>query len=93
MFSEGLDRANFGQYSILMKSIPPFLVCYLFLGQSYLAQHRINYFIETIQNNHLIWETFNKFYQTNQVIQSKDVPSLEPLITEIFIEKNIPQVK
>ena len=92
MFSEGLDRANFGQYSILMKSVPPFLVCYLFLGQSYLAQHRISYFIERIQNDHIIWETFNKFYQTNQVIESKDVPSLEPLITEIFINRSIPQM-
>jgi len=92
MFSEGLDRAIFGQYSILMKSASPFLVCYLFKGQSYLAQHRIRHFADSIQNDNLLWETFNKFYQTNQVIQSKDVPSLDPLITEIFIDKNIPQM-
>jgi hypothetical protein len=93
MFSEGLDRASFGQYSILMKSASPFLVCYLFKGQSYLAQHRIRYFVESIQKDHLIWETINKFYLTSQEIQVKDIPRLDPLITEIFIEKNIPQVK
>jgi len=92
MFSEGLDRASFGQYSILMKPTPPFLVCYLFKGQSYLAQHRIRHFVESIQNDSLLWETFNKFYQSNQVIESKDVPSLDPLITEIFIKKIIPQM-
>ena len=92
LFSEGLDRASFGQYSILMKSAAPFLISYLFKGQSYLAQHRIRYFVDCIQNDNLLWETFNKFYQTNQVIQSKDVPSLDPLITEIFINRSIPQM-
>ena len=92
MFSEGLDRAIFGQYSILMKSASPFLVCYLFKGQSYLAQHRIRHFVDSIQNDNHLWETFNKFYHTSQIIQSKDVPSLDPLITEIFIDKNIPQM-
>lgn len=92
MFSEGLDRASFGQYSILMKSARPFLVCYLFKGQSYLAQHRIRYFVDSIQNDRLIWETINKFYLTSQEIQVKDIPRLEPLITEIFINKIIPQM-
>ncbi|MFW9938536.1 MAG: tetratricopeptide repeat protein, partial [Candidatus Thorarchaeota archaeon] len=44
MLHEGLDRAIFGQYTLLMKSISPFLVCYLFKGQSYLAQRRLKYF-------------------------------------------------
>jgi len=92
LFSEGLDRAVFGQYSILMKSASPFLVCYLFKGESYLAQHRIRHFVDRLQNDHLIWETFNQFYQTNQVIQAKDIPTLNPLITEIFIDKNFPLV-
>ncbi|MHA1884809.1 MAG: tetratricopeptide repeat protein [Promethearchaeota archaeon] len=92
LFSEGLDRANFGQYSVLMKSISPFLVCYLFKGQSYLAQHRIRYFVDSIESDNLIWETINKFYRTSQEIQVKDIPRLEPLITEIFIDKNIPEM-
>jgi hypothetical protein len=92
LFSEGLDRANFGQYSILMKSASPFLICYLFKGQSYLAQHRIRHFVESIQSDHLIWETINNFYLTSQEIQVKDIPRLEPLITEIFINKIIPQM-
>lgn len=92
IFAEGLDRANFGQYTVLMKSITPYLLCYLFKGQSYLAQQRLGYFADTLQTNEVIWETFNRFNQTNQLIQRKDVPLLDPLIEDIFINKNIPQM-
>ncbi|KKN25234.1 hypothetical protein LCGC14_0886880 [marine sediment metagenome] len=35
-------------------------------------------------------QTFKKFYQLNQEIQLKDIPSLLPLINEIFMDKTIP---
>jgi len=90
MFSKGLDRAIFGNYTLLMKSATPFLVCYLFKGQSYLAQQRIKYFVDNIQTNNNIWQGLNRFHQTNQEIQLKDIPSLKPIISEIFIEKQFP---
>ncbi|MGB5912357.1 MAG: hypothetical protein WBH31_14280, partial [Promethearchaeia archaeon] len=90
MFSKGLDRAIFGEFTLLMKAATPFLVCYLFKGQSYLAQQRIRYFVDNIRTNNNIWQGLNKFYQTNQEIQLKDIPSLEPVISEIFIDKIIP---
>ena len=89
IFSEGLDRASFGQYTLLMKPISPFSVCYLFKGQTYLAQKRLQIFIESIQNNKEIWQTILKFHQERQIIQIKDIPGLEPLITDTFITKNI----
>ncbi len=89
-FSEGLDRATFGEHTLLMNSVSPFLMCYVFKGQSYLAQQRIRYFIDKIQNDELVWQTFKKFYQLNKEIQLKDIPSLEPLINRIFMDKIIP---
>ena len=89
-FSEGLDRATFGEHTLLMNSVSPFLICYVFKGQSYLAQQRIRYFIDKIQNDEDIWQNFKKFYQLNKEIQLKDIPSLEPLINEIFMDKIIP---
>ncbi|MFX0030926.1 MAG: tetratricopeptide repeat protein [Candidatus Hodarchaeota archaeon] len=86
-FSEGLDRAIFGEHTLLMKSVSPFLMCYVYKGQSYLAQQRINYFIDEIKNSQLIWETFEKSYRSNKEIQLKDISSLEPLIREIFIDR------
>jgi tetratricopeptide (TPR) repeat protein len=90
MFSKGLDRAIFGEFTLLMKAANPFLVCYLFKGQSYIAQQRIKYFVDNIQTNNNIWQGLNKFFQTNREIQLKDIPSLKPVISEIFIDKNIP---
>lgn len=87
IFSKGLDRASFGEYTLLMKSVKPFLVCYLFKGQTYPAQQKMNYFIDKIQNEEKIWQILHEFYRTNREIQKKDIPSLEHLITETFIEK------
>ena len=51
IFSQGLDRAIFGEYTIIMNAISPFIVCYLFKGQSFLAQQRMKHFVDKIQNN------------------------------------------
>ena len=87
MFSEGLDRVIFGEHTILVNSLSPFFICYVFKGQSYSAQQRIGIFIDKIQNDKPTWETFNKFYQSNKEVQLKDIPSLEPVIKEIFIDR------
>ncbi|UCC19473.1 MAG: tetratricopeptide repeat protein [Promethearchaeota archaeon] len=90
MFSEGLERAKFGEYNLIMRSVPPFLVCYLFKGKSYLAQQRLSYFVNELQSDQKAWETFRDFYQRNREIQAKDIPSLEPLVKDIFINKAVP---
>jgi tetratricopeptide (TPR) repeat protein len=89
MFSEELDRAIFGEYTLLMHSISPFFLCYVYKGQSYSAQHRLKSFINELQRNKDIWKTIEKYYQTNQEIQINDVPLLDSLIKDIFIEKSI----
>jgi hypothetical protein len=86
-FSEGLDRASFGQYKLLMKSIAPFLICYIFKGPSYYALQRANLFIEKMLIQKETWQKLENFYRTNRIVQKNDISSLEPLITEIFIEK------
>jgi len=87
MFSEGLDRAVFGEYTLLMKSIPPFFISYIFKGDSYYAHQKINYFIDNIQNEESIWQKLLKSFQINQAIQLKDIPLLESLIKEIFFTR------
>jgi len=84
VFSEGLNRANFGEYTIIMGSLSPFLICYLFKGQSYLAQQKLKSFIDNFKKDENIWKTFNKFNQASRAVQLKDVPSLGPLIKDIF---------
>ena len=87
MFSQGLDRAIFGEYTILINSVSPFIICYLFKGQSFLAQQRMKQFIDTIQTDKKIWETIKKYYEAHRLIQETDLPSLDILVNKVFIER------
>ncbi len=87
LFEKRLDRAKFGDYTILMKTSPPFSICYLFKGQTYLANQKLTKFVDSIQSSNKIWETFNNYYKTNRVLALKDLPSIELLIHDIFVKK------
>lgn len=87
-FSEGLDRAKFGHYTVFIKPIVNFSVCYLFKGQTYLAQHKLSRFVEHLQENDSIQQTLDKFQKTSRILELRDFPFLKSLITEIFIKKN-----
>jgi tetratricopeptide (TPR) repeat protein len=89
MFSEGLDRAIFGEYTLIMKSIPPFFISYIFKGDSYRALQKITQFIDHIQKEESIWQKLLKYFQKNQSLHLKDIPLLESLISEIFTTKSI----
>ncbi|MFW9942166.1 MAG: tetratricopeptide repeat protein [Candidatus Thorarchaeota archaeon] len=83
-FSEGIDRVKFGQQTALMRSNEPFLICYLFKGQSYKAIQKLDKFTSLIQKDSSVQKILNKYYQTGQVLELKDFPFLESLIKEIF---------
>ncbi len=87
MFSQGLDRAIFGEYTILMKAVSPFLVCYLFKGQSFLPQQRLKHFVDSIQKNKEIWDIIEKYHKANRFIKETDIPSLDLLVNEVFIKR------
>ncbi len=89
VFSEGLDRAVFGEYTLLMMPVEPFLICYIFKGHSYFAYHKIKNFLDSIKNDSVIWQSLQNFFQKSKSIQINDIPSLETIITEIFSKKNI----
>lgn len=89
MFSEGLDRAIFGKYTLLLKSVPPFFISYIFKGESYYAHQKINYFIDHVQKENDIWQNLLKSSRVSQSIHLKDIPLLESLISETFMTKTI----
>jgi tetratricopeptide (TPR) repeat protein len=82
--SEGLDRAKFGQYTVLMKDVADFSFCYLFKGQTYVAQKKLANFTENFQKNTSMMQTLNKFHHKSQIIELKDFPFLEGFIKGIF---------
>ncbi|MHA2260087.1 MAG: tetratricopeptide repeat protein [Promethearchaeota archaeon] len=88
IFSEGLDRVKFGKHTVLMEPVVNFSVCYLFKGESYIARQKLKNFANHLQRNNSIQETLDKFYQTCQILEIKDFPFLESLITEVFLNKS-----
>ena len=85
MFSKSLDRAKFGEYTLLLKTLNSFSFCYLFEGQSYLAQKRLNNFYETIKSDGSILEILNTAIHIGQVINLKENPKLETMIAKCFL--------
>ncbi|MFW9970405.1 MAG: tetratricopeptide repeat protein [Candidatus Odinarchaeota archaeon] len=87
LFSKRLDRAKFGDYTILITPVSQFSVCYLFKGQTFLAKKKLIQFVEYIKKSDNIWDILNKYHKINLVIDLKDHPSFEFIINEIFIRK------
>jgi len=87
LFSNKLDRAKFGDYTILMQAVSPFTACYLFKGQTFLAKQKFRQFLDLIQKSPSLWQTMIKFSKTNRTLRLKDSSTLELLIEEIFIKK------
>jgi len=87
LFSEGLNRVNFGKHTVIMKPFASFFACYLFKGQSYLANKKITKFIKNIETNEMVIIIFESYYKNHQTIILKENPPLEELFTDIFIQK------
>jgi hypothetical protein len=85
VFSEGLDRAKFGEYTIIISSFSKFMICYLFKGQSYYAKQKLAYFTNQIKTSTSVEQIFNKFLKNFHTILLKEYPILKELITESFL--------
>ncbi|MHA1750511.1 MAG: tetratricopeptide repeat protein [Promethearchaeota archaeon] len=88
-FSQGLDRAVFGNYTLLMKYLKPFYITYIFSGDSYYAHQRIKYFTENLEKKDEIWEDLIINFKNNKSIHINDNPLLESLINHTFIYKKV----
>ena len=91
MFSKGLDRAIFGEYTLLMYSVPPFFVSYIFKGDSYYALQKTDSFVDHIKKEGDIWKYLLKSFEISKFIHLKDIPLLESLIKETFTTKSLAQ--
>ena len=88
IFSEGLDRVKFGNQTVLMEQVANFSICYLFKGQTYQAKQKLTKFVEEIQNNKSLWQSLEDHYEASQILELRESPQLELLITEIFMSKS-----
>jgi len=88
VFSQHLDRANFGKYTILITGSPPIMTCYVFEGQSYSVQQKFSSFNEILQHNEKLWRKLELSERTGRVIQQNSNPALERLVDH-FLNKDL----
>ncbi|MFX1477114.1 MAG: tetratricopeptide repeat protein [Promethearchaeota archaeon] len=84
LFSEGLDRAKFGEHMVIMKIVGSFSVCYFYKGQSYYALQKLTRFAEAIRENTEIWQALNKSVKTSEMLELDKPAALKSVINEIF---------
>ncbi|MFX0091664.1 MAG: tetratricopeptide repeat protein [Candidatus Hodarchaeota archaeon] len=83
-FARSIDRVKLEEYTLLIKTEEPFQFCYIFKGQTYTAQQRLNQFTQVLRNTTLIWGSLLEFLETSQFIEGAAQLALENLLTEVF---------
>ncbi|MFW9865184.1 MAG: hypothetical protein ACFFEN_03725 [Candidatus Thorarchaeota archaeon] len=84
IFSEGLDRVKFGNYTVLMEPIENVSVCYLFKGQTYPAKQKLTKLVERIQKDTATCQTFKDYSKKGQIADLQDIPTVNNLLMDIF---------
>jgi len=84
IFSDGLDRVNFRKFTILMTNLPPFTICYVYKGQSFIAQQTLSKFNKKIQDSEKLWNILELSNKTGHVILPNSNSDLEESINSTF---------
>ncbi|MFX0026429.1 MAG: tetratricopeptide repeat protein [Candidatus Hermodarchaeota archaeon] len=85
ILSEVFDRVKFGKYTVLIKAINSYSICYLFQGQTYNAQQKLKHFSNTAKNESRIMEILDNAVTKGRVIKVNENPPIEELIIESFM--------
>ena len=84
LFSESFDRAKFGEYFILIKSISPLLICYIYKGQTYSATQKVNEFSNKLKKKE-IWDQMQAYAERNEIFSHQNLPGFNEIIVEVFL--------
>ncbi len=84
VFSQSLDRAKLGDFTLLMQAANPLLVSYVCKGQSYSAQRKLTTFLSRIQADEEIWQKLVEAQQMGKILTGEDYKAVEDLLIGIF---------
>ena len=76
-----IDRIKHGDYVIMLKSYDAYSICYIFHGDSYLAEKRVEKFAFALTDHKIIQEII---LVSDLNPSHKDMPDLVELINELF---------
>jgi len=67
-----------------MTAMPPFMSCYVFMGQSFLAHQKFSKFNENIHESEQLWKLLISANRTGRVIKNESISMLGNLVKTIF---------
>ncbi len=85
VFSQALDRIKFETYTLLLRSKDPLTLCYIYKGQSYSAQQKLNEFIDDVLSKSDVWDPLLEQVKTGQTLNPDSQATLDALLSEVFV--------
>ncbi len=84
-FSGSFDRAKFGDNFLTIARAPPFVICYIFKGSSYLAQFKIKNFLKKFNENQFrSKEILSYSFRYNCLVNKEDGINIKKLLLNSF---------
>ncbi|MFX0093669.1 MAG: tetratricopeptide repeat protein, partial [Candidatus Hodarchaeota archaeon] len=88
IFAHPIERIKINDYKMIIHNEPPLLWCYLFKGQSYLAQQKFTKFIRKVSCITPLWQTLTQSTQLGHFLSQQEETTLEDLSVNAFKKKN-----
>ena len=89
VFSQTLDRIKFETYTFLIRSKDPLTFCYIYKGQSYSAQQKLNELIDDMLSKSTVWDPLLQQVKTGQTLDPDSQATLDALLSDVFLKPQI----
>ncbi len=89
IFSNTVDSVKIGEFTLLMKPVHPFVICYVFKDNSDLINYKLALFTKMLRKNKAIWDGLVNTTKTGLKINYLNKNVLENSINQIFLSNDL----
>ena len=79
-----IERIKHRDYTIILQMLDPYLICYVFKGQSFSALKRVSRFINELRSQNTLWKNLEELLDSTEMIPKDNQTLLDQLIEKVF---------
>ncbi|HUU89491.1 MAG TPA: tetratricopeptide repeat protein, partial [Candidatus Glassbacteria bacterium] len=79
-----IERIKHRDYTIILQMLEPYLICYVFKGQSFSALKRVSEFITELKHQNTLWRNLETLLESTEMIPKDNQIVLDQIIEKIF---------
>ncbi|MHA1737755.1 MAG: tetratricopeptide repeat protein [Candidatus Heimdallarchaeota archaeon] len=79
-----IERIKHRDYTIILQMLEPYLICYVFKGQSFSALKRVSEFIAELKLQNTLWRDLEKLLESTEVMPDDNRIVLDQIIEKVF---------